>query len=134
MAMAGAATNEESFMLVSSVRGHHVYKRIWTPVNGQLLQVQAEAGNPHDSHAVSTVHGDTVVGHMPRDISRTAFYFIQHGGRITCEVTGCRKPSDVLNKGLIVPCIYMFHGKPNMIKKLVKLLCKKDKTAAASMQ
>ena len=82
MAMAGAATNEESFMLTSSVRGHHVYKRIWTPVNGKLLQVQAEPGNPHDSHAVSTVHGDTVVGHMPRDISRTAFYFLQHGGRI----------------------------------------------------
>ena len=76
MAMAGAATNEESLMLVSSVRGHHAYKRICTPVNGQLLQVQAEAGNPHDSHAVSTVHGNTVVGHMPRDdISRTAFYF-----------------------------------------------------------
>ena len=100
-------------------------------MNGQLLQVQAKAGNPHDSHAVST---DTVVGHMPRDISRTAFYFLQHGGRITCEVTGRRKPSDVLNKGLIVHCIYMFHGKPNMIKKLVKLMCKKDKTAAASMQ
>ena len=56
MAMAGAATNEESFMLTSSVRGHHVYKRIWTPVNGNLLQVQAEPGNPHDLHAVS-MHG-----------------------------------------------------------------------------
>ena len=33
-------------------------------MNGQLLQVQAEAGNLQDSHAVSTVHGDTVVGHM----------------------------------------------------------------------
>ena len=65
MVMAGAATNEESFMLVSSVRGHHFYKRIWTPVNGQLFQVQAEAGNPHDSYAAPTAHGDTstVVGH-----------------------------------------------------------------------
>ena len=86
---------QETFMLVSSVQVHHVYKLIWTPVNGQLLQVQAEAGNPHDLHAVSTVHGDTVVGHMPRDIARTALYFLQHGGR-----TGRRKPSDVLNKGL----------------------------------
>ena len=66
------------------------------------------------------VVGDTVVGHMPRDIS-TAFYFLQQGGLITCEVTGRRKPLDVLNKGLIVPCNYMFHGRTNMIKKLQAL-------------
>ena len=42
--MAGVAANEESFMLENSICGHYVYKRVWTPVNGQLLQVQAETG------------------------------------------------------------------------------------------
>ena len=70
------------------VRGHHIFRRIWTPVIGQLLQVQAETGNERDPHAVATVHNDAIVGHLPREISRIAFYFLQHGGHITCEVAG----------------------------------------------
>ena len=129
--MAGLAADEESFMLESSVRGHHIFKRIWTPVNGQMLQVQCETGNAQDARAVATIHNGAIVGHMPREISRTAFYFLQHGGRITCEVTGRRKLSDVPNKGLVVPCMYTFSGKPVMIKRLVKLMTK-DKTATTS--
>ena len=44
MARVGAE-DDESFTFESAVRGHHVFKRIWTPVNGQLLQVRAEIGN-----------------------------------------------------------------------------------------
>lgn len=73
-------------MLVSSMRGHHVYKQIWTPVSGQLLQVQAEAGNVQDTPAVSVVRGRAIVGHGPHEISTAAFYFLQYGGRIPCEV------------------------------------------------
>ena len=50
----GAAADEESFLLRSMVRGHHIFKRIWMPVIGQLLQVQAETGNEWDPHAVAT--------------------------------------------------------------------------------
>ena len=41
-----------------------------------------------DPHAVATVHNDAIVGHLLREISRAAFYFLQHGGHITCEVAG----------------------------------------------
>ena len=126
MARVGAE-DDESFTFESAVRGHHVFKRIWTPVNGQLLQVRAETGNERDPYAVATVHDDTIVGHVPREITRTAFYFLQHGGRITCEVIGRRKLSDIPTKGLVVPCRYIFRGKPAMIKKLVKLMANKDK-------
>ena len=37
-----------------------------------------------------------------------------------CEITGRRKRSSVLNKGLVIPCTYTFSGKPAMVKKLVK--------------
>ena len=97
--MAAAATNDEYFMLDSTVRGHHVYKQVWTPVVGQQLQVEAETGNVHDPHAVCTIHAGVIVGHMPREIANTAFHFLQHGGRITCEVTGHRKLSSIPNKG-----------------------------------
>ena len=62
MARVGAE-DDESFTFESAVRGHHVFKRIWTPVNGQLLQVRAETGNERDPYAVATVHDDTIVGH-----------------------------------------------------------------------
>ena len=45
--MATHGLDEESFQLESAVRGHHVFKSVWTPVVGELLQVQAEAGNSH---------------------------------------------------------------------------------------
>ena len=43
------AEDDESFTFESAVRGHHVFKRIWTTVNGQLLQVRAETGNEQDA-------------------------------------------------------------------------------------
>ena len=48
------------------MRGHHVFKSIWTPVVGQLLQVQAETGNSHDAYAIAVILDDYVVGHLPR--------------------------------------------------------------------
>ena len=59
------AEDDESFTFESAVRGHYVFKRICTPVNGQLLQVRAETGNERDAYAVAMVHDDTIVGHMP---------------------------------------------------------------------
>ena len=94
-AMAGVTVEEKSFVLESSVRGHHIYKKIWTPKLGQSLQVRVEPNNKHDTHAVKYV----VVGHLPHEFSRPAFYFLKHGGRITCELTAKRRISDVLNIG-----------------------------------
>ena len=89
---------------------------------GEVLQVRIEEGNVHDRYALATVRADVIVGHVPREISRTAWHFLQHGGRISCEVTGRRKRSDVEDKGLVVPCLYTFVGRPTMIKRLVKVL------------
>lgn len=51
--LAAKATNDESYLFESVVRGHHIYKTTWTHVLGLMLQVHAEAGNAHDSHAVA---------------------------------------------------------------------------------
>ena len=39
--------------LDSVVRGHHVYKRLWTPFIGEQLDVVREDENEHDSRAVA---------------------------------------------------------------------------------
>ena len=61
-----------SFVKESVVRGHHVYKAVWTPVIGELLSLRAEDNNEHDDHAVAVVKGGDVVGHVPWAISRVA--------------------------------------------------------------
>ena len=78
----------------------HVYKAVWTPYIGQSLQLCCEDDNEHDDHAVCVrkVNG-TVVWLAPREIFRTFWHFLRHGGRIECEITGRRK----CGNGLEVP-------------------------------
>lgn len=42
----------EEFTVDSVVRGHHVYKSVWTPYSGELLAVGVENGNEQDQYAV----------------------------------------------------------------------------------
>ena len=73
-------------------------------------------------HMTGTSRDGSVVGHLPIEFSRVSWYFLQHCGRILCEITGKRKRSTALLKGLVVPCTYTFMGKPAMIKKLFKVM------------
>ena len=49
------------FRLPSVIRGHHVYKFIWSPVIGEILQLEIDAENAHDAHAVGIVNNTDVV-------------------------------------------------------------------------
>ena len=79
-----------------------------------------------DLHAVAVVKttssDDQTVGHVPRNISRLCWYFLENDGEITCEITGARQRSSLPQGGLEVPCKYKFIGKKKHIKKLRKLL------------
>ena len=46
--------------------------------------------NDYDDHAMSVVKAETIVGHVPREMSRTFWHFIRHGGSVGCEITGRR--------------------------------------------
>ena len=52
-----ASQVEEASCLFSVVRGHHVYKAVWTPFLGEILTAIAEPGNNHDRHAVCEERG-----------------------------------------------------------------------------
>ena len=80
-----------------------------------------EDGNAEDRHAVAILKGGTVVGHVPRNFSRTFYFFLGHGGSIECKITGHRK----FGLGLEVLCTYTLSGKPKYIKRLIKLLTPK---------
>ena len=84
--------------------------------------VEREHGNTHDCHAVCLLKGGSIVGHVPREVAKYFWFFLDHGGTITCEVTGSRKHG----KGLEVPCTYTFVAKEKNIMKLKELLQKKS--------
>jgi len=110
----------DSYHMESVVHGHHSYKNVWTPFVGEVLHVEQEAHNPEDRFAVAVLKTG-IVGHVPREISRIVWYFIEHNGTVSCEVTGHRKRGI----GLEVPCRYTFCAKKKLIRQLQKKLDKR---------
>jgi len=50
--MPSAPVSDNSIFLDESVmRGHHIFKGIWTPRTEEIVQVRQEAGKPHDRNA-----------------------------------------------------------------------------------
>ena len=111
----------EDYFYDSAVRGHHIYKSTWTPFAGEVLSVNEEDGNEHDPYAVCVLKNEMTVGHVPREVS--LYFFLRHGGTISCEITGHRK----FGHGLEVPCCYKLSSKPKHIKKALQLLELKKK-------
>ncbi len=70
------------------VRGHHIYKAVWTPAVGEMLLLEPEHSNVHDPQAVAVVKSGNTVGHALRGVARVFYFFIRHEGTITCEITG----------------------------------------------
>ena len=69
--------SEDSILLKESViRGHHVFKDVWTPRVG-ILRIGKEAGNANDQRAVAVLKADgTIVRHIPKEFSRVFWYFL----------------------------------------------------------
>ena len=114
--MASHSRSLYSYSHESVIRGHHVYKAIWTPVVGEILNLQQEIGNSHDLFATTVKKGATIVGRVPREHSKIYWNFLEQGGRITCEVTGRRQ----LGKGLEVPCVYRFEAEDKKLTNKLK--------------
>ena len=106
----------------SCVRGYHIYKNVWDAVIGEL-QCERELANECDRYAVAVRKDGTIIGHLPRAISRACSLFLRRGNSITCRVTGHRRYSaDLPQGGLEVPCILHFEGEVKDIAKLKKFV------------
>ena len=112
-----AASETEAYSLDSVVRGHHVYKSVWTPTVGEELCYLK-------NQIIHTIVGLFVLkkGYNCRSCATRAiqdcstFYKER-----SCIISGHRK----LGKGLEVPCRYNFVGKTKVVKKLEVLLDQK---------
>ena len=94
----------EMFQFVSAVRGYQIYKDIWEPSVGEKLIAHRDFGNQFDKFTIKVLNGEETVGHLPREYSRRAWYFLARGGSITLEVTGRRRHCKQLCGGMEIPC------------------------------
>jgi len=51
--MAEAGENDAEFSFAATVRGYHVYRRVWLPHLGQRLKAGSELGNAEDRFAIA---------------------------------------------------------------------------------
>ena len=99
----------------SVIRGHHVYKAIWTPIVGENLSLQLEEENEHDNHAVVVMSDNTIVGHMPRSLSCFHVVFLEE---VDSQDIG----------SLEIPCMYTYTGSSRMIQKVRRLMKSEEAT------
>ena len=68
------------------VRGFHVYKEIWKPIVGEPLRCSHERNNIYDRYEIAANKrprgrlADSIIGHLPREISRATRFFLVRGG------------------------------------------------------
>ena len=98
--MCVAARIMEELLRLSCVRGYHVYQDVWDAAIGEILTCEREPSNSQDRYAVAVKkEGSSIVGHLPKNVSRVCSLFLRRGGTIECTITGTRRYSTyLLNK------------------------------------
>ena len=72
----------------AAVRGYHYYGSIWFPEKEEQLDCSHDFGNVFDVFAIKTCKLDgTVVGHLPREISRATKFLLDRGAQISATLT-----------------------------------------------
>ena len=115
----------ESFVLSSAVRGYHVYRDVWEPSVGEKLVARREFDNQFDKCAVKVLNGEETVGHLPREYSRIAWYFLACGGSISVQVSGRHQHCKQLCGRVEIPRRVTFTcSRKAMLNRLKALLAK----------
>ena len=87
-----------------------MYQDIWKPVNGEALNCIHERKNTHDRYAIAATKrlpgriADSIVGHLPREISRFTRFLISRGGMVKVTVDDSKyRRSPLIQGGLEIP-------------------------------
>ena len=66
--------------LETHIKGHHLYKEVWTPEVGEKLNMLMETDNRVDKFAVCFEKDQAVIGHLKKGgsgkFAKTIFYFL----------------------------------------------------------
>ena len=101
---------EVRFSFLCGLRGYHEYRSLWTPSLHEVLQAIHEPGNRYDPYAIACVKKlpgriyESVVGHLPKEVSRITRFIILHGTRVSAKVVDIQyRRSPLVQGGLEVP-------------------------------
>ena len=108
------------------LRGFHVYQDIWKPAGaGETLHCIHERNNIHDRYAIAATKrlpgrlADSIVGHLPREISRCTRFLISRSGNVKVTVIDSKhRRSPLVQGGLEIPitvCIELDTTSKNML-------------------
>ena len=115
--------------LETFIKRHHVYKDIWTPKQGEQLDVLMEPDNQMDKFAVCVKINEKIVGHLkkgtPERFAKTIFYFLRSDAYSSAwaKFTGKRCNLGV-GEGMQVPCKLNLFEQPKFVSLLRKELMK----------
>uniref|UniRef100_A0A1X7T1W5 Uncharacterized protein n=1 Tax=Amphimedon queenslandica TaxID=400682 RepID=A0A1X7T1W5_AMPQE len=111
------------------------FTKTWEPCIGEELVCSPQVNNPHACYAVAVCKSGTIVGLVPKIISRLCWLFLNKSGtEIKCFVTDTRRySSDLVQGGLEVPCRFKFMGGTlEQIAKVSALLRSTDSSTVCS--
>ena len=105
-----SGTTDLSFSFLYGLRGYHVWKTVWTPRLNEILSTEHEINNLYDRHAISVKKHlpgrltSSVVGHLPKELSRITRYIMMYGAVVTVKVVDIRhRRSPLVQGGLEIP-------------------------------
>ena len=121
----------------SIIRGHHVYKTVWTPVTGESLfcrHDERDEAKQFDNYAVGIYtrkeREEVLVGHVPIEFSYLFYKFMEKdGSKIDVKVCGGRQ----LENGWVVPATYFVCGTKKLVGIFLDEAKKRQKKKAAHM-
>ena len=83
------------FAVNCCVHGYHIFKSFWDAPIGSILSAKHEDDPQslvHDKYATALINSESVtVGHLPKFMSKLAYFFVKHAEKIRCEITGSKR-------------------------------------------
>ena len=106
--------------VASYVKGYHVYKRVWTTISNEVLQICREPENPTNKYAACVLKDGKVIGHLKkgsnRRFAKTIFYFLRSDTYAKCCVKITGKLVNLADgEGMQVPCMLELEGQGRYI-------------------
>ena len=77
------------------------------------IKRKSKPENVHDKHAIKVMKNETIVGHVPRELSKYCSALINSDGRMWGIVSGKRE--NRRGNGLEVPCNYFVKRKKQLL-------------------
>ena len=92
------------------LRGFHIYSNIWKSKLNEKINVTHERGNMYDPNAIAGkimlpgILVASIVGHIPKEISRYTQYIVEHGASVDAFVLATHyRPLLLIQGGLEIP-------------------------------